>query len=148
MSARWNGVDQDAQRWLTPEAHQAHLDNIAQGEPGKMIFKCPHCGSTSLIRTSRALSPLVKEVYYRCNDFVCGHTFKVVAEAVETISPPSVPNPAIAAALDKRSRPAPAVAPPTVQEQRHMKRLEHIAHVEQTRQRHGLGLPKPRESDT
>jgi len=148
MSARWNGVDQDAPRWLTPEAYQVHLDNIAQGDPGKMIFKCPHCGSTSIIRTSRAISPLVREVYYRCNNFVCGHTFKVMAEAVETVSPPSMPNPEIAAALDKRSRPSPSVVPPTAEEQRHMARLKHLAHVEQTRRRHGLGIPNPRESDT
>lgn len=148
MSARWNGVDQDAQRWLSPDAYQVHLNNIAQGERGKMIFKCPHCGSTSLIRTSRALSPLVKEVYYRCNNFVCGHTFKVVAEAVETISPPSLPNPAIAAVLDKRDRLSPLAAPPSPEEQKRMAHLEHLAIVEQARQHHGLGMPIARESDT
>lgn len=149
MSERWYGIDAMAPRPLTAEEYQGHLDNIAKGEDGRMIFNCPHCGTSATVRTSRALSPLLREAYYQCRNLVCGHTFKVLVEAVETISPSSKPCPEIAVALDKkRSRDTPA-APPTVERQQQMAQLEYRARKDKARERaascygHPPGTAKP-----
>ncbi|WP_418648649.1 ogr/Delta-like zinc finger family protein [Thauera butanivorans] len=124
MCERWYGIDLDAPRFLSLEDYQGHLNNIANGDRGRMIFRCPHCGSVSRMRTSETLSPLLKEAYYRCDNLVCGHSFKVMVEAVQTISPSSRPIPEIAAILERK----PASEPPPSQETRErMARLERQA---------------------
>lgn len=104
MTERWIGVDQLATRFLTLDEYQEHRDNIARGETGRMKLKCPHCRSTALVRSSRELSPLLREAYYQCNNIACGHTFKANVEVVLTLSPSSCPNPAIASELDRDRR--------------------------------------------
>lgn len=57
----------------------------------RMLFRCPHCQSRAAIRTSREVSPLLRELLMACQDAECGHTFIVHAEAVRTISPSAKP---------------------------------------------------------
>lgn len=63
---------------------------------------CPHCKSRALIRTSRQLTALVKEVYCQCQNLMCGHTFVAHVEAVRTISPSATPDPQVALQISNR----------------------------------------------
>lgn len=103
---------------MEPAAYQHAIEAISEGEEG-MHITCPHCQARALIRTSRPLTALVREAYCQCTNLACGHTFKIVVEAVQTLSPSAVPNqdPAIVAALGSKTlpptpvRPAPALPP-------------------------------------
>lgn len=58
-------------------------------------FFCPHCKGKTKTRTSRGLSPTLRELIYQCNDPECSYSFVVEAEAVRTLSPSGKPDPAI-----------------------------------------------------
>lgn len=58
-------------------------------------MKCPHCRTLGRIRSSKELSPLLREIYYQCDDLDCGHTWVASLEAIRTLSPSAKPNPAI-----------------------------------------------------
>ena len=58
-----------------------------------MRFRCPHCGTSSVVRTSMIMSPTVTWLYVQCRRLECGHTWRVDAEATMTISPSAQPNP-------------------------------------------------------
>jgi len=101
VSSRWIGVDQNA-TGLTPQDYREESEQVARGDTHqtrRMCLQCPHCGHDAIVRTSRRLSPLLREVYYQCSNVVCGHTFKANLEIIKTLSPSSMPNPAIAAQL-------------------------------------------------
>lgn len=132
MESRWHGVDQLAARFLTPAEYQAHLDNIACGEPGNMLFKCPHCRSIARVRTSRELSELMREAYFQCSNIVCGHVFKTYVEVVETVSPSSQPDPEMARQIAS-AKPVCFERPPTAIERQRMARLENSAKADQAR---------------
>lgn len=70
-----------------------------------MLIKCPHCKSTSRIRTSRDLSDLTREVTCQCDNVHCGHTFVALIEAVRTLSPSAMPDPMIDIQLSRRTMP-------------------------------------------
>lgn len=54
-------------------------------------FKCPHCGSSSIVRTSYLVTDLIRESLHVCTNALCGHTFMSLAEIVRTLSPSSMP---------------------------------------------------------
>lgn len=58
-------------------------------------FPCPHCKASSEIRTSRMVSPTMRESIYQCTNVECGHTFIVDAEASRTLSPSATPDPTV-----------------------------------------------------
>jgi hypothetical protein len=60
-----------------------------------MRITCPHCGEPARIRTSREISSFTREAYAQCNNIDCCHVFKVLVEAVATVSPPRNPDPAV-----------------------------------------------------
>ena len=72
---------------------------------------CPHCGRTARARTSRQLTDTTRETTYVCRNEYCGHVFVAVTEAVRTLSPPAIPNPAINLPFTPRKAPAPAPLP-------------------------------------
>lgn len=61
----------------------------------RMMFLCPHCKGKTKTRTSRGLSPTLRELIYQCEDPECSYSFVVQAEAVRTLSPSGKPDPAI-----------------------------------------------------
>lgn len=140
MRERWLGVDQLAPRHLSAAEYQEHLDNIARGETGKMLFKCPHCRSRSFVRTSRELSVLMRELYFQCSNIVCGHVFKAYVEVVETVSPSSHPDPDMAQQI-ARAKPVCFDHLPTAADRQHMARLENSAKADQVLKR--LRDPEP-----
>jgi hypothetical protein len=115
VSQKWIGIDQTNQT-LTPEDYRRESRRVAQGDQhanGRMPMNCPHCKSPAIIRTSRRVSVLVREIYYQCTNVVCGHTFKATIEIIKTISPSAMPDPAIAAQLSPHPRPLMTQASPT-----------------------------------
>lgn len=58
-------------------------------------LECPHCDTPSLIRSSRRITKLTREVTYCCNNPECGHTFVAHTEIVRTLSPSATPDPSI-----------------------------------------------------
>lgn len=57
--------------------------------------ECPDCGSLLNRRTSIKQSPLCREIFYQCDDFLCGASFKGYEEIVYRLSPPRHPNPMV-----------------------------------------------------
>lgn len=56
---------------------------------------CPHCGARALVRTSEAVTDLVRDVRLRCTNDDCGHIFVAQLSIVRTIVPSIRPNPAV-----------------------------------------------------
>ncbi|QDQ89149.1 ogr/Delta-like zinc finger family protein [Alcaligenaceae bacterium SJ-26] len=61
----------------------------------RLGMNCPHCQRRAQIRTSVALTPTLRNVYFLCENVACGHSWVATLEAVRTISPSGIPNPAI-----------------------------------------------------
>lgn len=66
-------------------------------------IECPHCGSDSTVRTSRALSETVRDATVQCNNAYCAHTWVAQLAAVRTIAPSMTPNPKVFIPLSPRS---------------------------------------------
>lgn len=99
-AARFYGIDQ-GRPVHSPVASADYLELIERintGEKGMQIV-CPHCKQLARIRNSRQLSDVVREAYCQCQNVACGHTFKLISEIVETISPSAVPDPDVAKRL-------------------------------------------------
>lgn len=131
MNDRFYGVDFAARAGLAPSEYQTLMRDLAQNKTGRMQikFRCPHCGANSQVRTSRELSPLLREVYFQCANVVCGHTFKANVEVVKTLSPSSFPNPAVSAQLDATGRRDSTQIEPTPAQRQFMVNAEYQARV-------------------
>ena len=81
-----------------------------------IMYRCPHCKTRALARTSKEISPILRELYYVCPDPECGHTFVVHAEAVRTLSPSAKPDPLVYLPISEHTRRAvteqPSIAQP------------------------------------
>ncbi|OZI26836.1 hypothetical protein CAL26_05855 [Bordetella genomosp. 9] len=64
---------------------------------------CPHCGHFATVRTSETMSPTLRVLYFQCRSLFCGHTWVSHLEAVRTVSPPAIANPAIDLPLASRA---------------------------------------------
>jgi hypothetical protein len=71
---------------------------------------CPHCRAPSAVRSSEELSPLLRLLYFRCRNDMCGHVFIAHLEAVRTVSPSAIPNPEIQLPLSPHIRRAALLA--------------------------------------
>lgn len=60
-----------------------------------MKLTCPHCSHKSKIRTSREVTSTTREFYVQCENVQCGHTWKAVMSAVNTLVPSACPNPRV-----------------------------------------------------
>lgn len=69
-----------------------------------MRLKCPHCGCKALIRTSKDLSEITRELQIQCLNIECSHTWVAVIEAVRTIAPSMTPNPDIHIPLSQHAQ--------------------------------------------
>lgn len=65
----------------------------------RFTHQCPHCGSLAKMRTTRAVTPLFRELRFQCTnvdgDDACGHTFVAALTIERTIVPSARPNPRI-----------------------------------------------------
>lgn len=51
------------------------------GDPGII---CPHCEESCSIRNSQQLTPVVRQIRYRCDNDDCGHVFVAQLEVIRT----------------------------------------------------------------
>lgn len=76
--------------------------------------KCPHCLSFARARSSDLLTPTYREVRFECQNDACGHIWVAGLEALRTLCPSDIPNPAISIPLATgrahRSEPATTTA--------------------------------------
>lgn len=56
---------------------------------------CPHCEGPTRTRSSRAVTPLYRQLLRACLDVECGFTFGVEVAITHGISPSARPNPAV-----------------------------------------------------
>jgi len=63
---------------------------------------CPHCGGRVRTLTSRALSALVREIYFDCLDVTCAHRFVAQLGIVRTLTPSLRPCAEVAIPLVER----------------------------------------------
>jgi len=67
---------------------------VADAPPAYLnSVRCPHCRRPARIRSSRAMTPLVRQLYLACTNVECGHTFGADIEITHTISPSACPAP-------------------------------------------------------
>lgn len=67
-------------------------------------LECPHCERPSIIRSSRRMSKLTREIAYCCLNPECGHTFVAMTEIVRTLSPSATPDPSVHLPLSSHVR--------------------------------------------
>jgi len=68
---------------------------------------CPHCARPAMARTSRQITPTLRETTWVCRNEYCGHVFVTMTEAVRTLSPAAIPNPMINLPFTPRLAPDP-----------------------------------------
>jgi len=64
---------------------------------------CPHCEWSCTGRHSEQLTRVTKEIKVICTNPDCGHTVKMMIEAVKTLSPSAIPHPDVHLPLSKRA---------------------------------------------
>lgn len=62
---------------------------------GTMKLLCPHCQSTAKVRSSKALTPLYRELRLQCTDIDCGGTYVASVTIDRMIVPSQKPNPRV-----------------------------------------------------
>lgn len=72
--------------------------------------KCPHCGANFPIRSSEALSPILKRVWAQCLNLDCGFTASGYFQWEFELSPSAMPNPDIDLPKSKNKNSQNAVA--------------------------------------
>ena len=69
-----------------------------------IMYRCPHCKAKAQVRSSKEITPILREISYSCPDPECGHTFVVHAEAVRTLSPSAKPDPLVYLPMSEHTR--------------------------------------------
>ena len=59
--------------------------------PARTFMPCPHCNRAAQLRSSNALTPMIRESFMACRNVVCGHTFVVMSSIDRTLSPSAIP---------------------------------------------------------
>lgn len=67
---------------------------------------CPHCLLPAICRTSRSVTRTMRELYFQCTNYRCGHTWKSILAVAHTIVPSAEPDPHLF--LPSRLKTAPA----------------------------------------
>lgn len=65
---------------------------------------CPHCNNGVKALKSRTLSPLLKEITFRCNNIECNHVFVASLEVLRTLSLSNTPNYELKIPISKHAR--------------------------------------------
>lgn len=79
--------------------HQPAFGRDRPRHGGTLRTVCPHCGSLAKVRSSKALTPLYKELRFQCSnvdgDEACGGSFIASFEITRMIVQSARPNPRI-----------------------------------------------------
>jgi hypothetical protein len=84
--------------------------DIVEGEistsPSLPNMICPHCGHKSRIRSSTQITPIYRDIYYLCQNIVCGFSWKASLTLVHGISPSACPRPELDLPMYEVTKPA------------------------------------------
>ena len=86
------------------ERAQTDTGHGAEAPSERTRLECPHCGTPSIIRSSRRMTKLTREIAYCCINPECGHTFVALTEIVRTLSPSATPDPSVHLPLSSHVR--------------------------------------------
>ena len=75
---------------------------------GTMKILCPNCQSVAKVRSSKALTPLYRELRLQCTDIDCGGTYVASVTIDRMIVPSQKPNPRIRLKVGQPRPTAPA----------------------------------------
>ncbi|MDP1976274.1 ogr/Delta-like zinc finger family protein [Undibacterium sp.] len=67
---------------------------------------CPHCTQGVRAIKSRTMSPMFKEITYRCNNVDCGHVFVAGLEVLRTLSLSATPDYKVRIPISRHARQA------------------------------------------
>ena len=70
----------------------------------RITIRCPICSSRSVARTSRELSPTLREISYRCENDECGHIYIAALEVIRTVVKSALHNPNVQIPLSPHSK--------------------------------------------
>jgi len=70
----------------------------------RITIRCPICSSRSVARTSRELSPTLREISYRCENDTCGHIYIAALEVIRTVVPSAIQNHDVQIPLSRQVR--------------------------------------------
>lgn len=98
-----NDMNNDAQTTASRDTRFGGADAPESWRGGRQkqrfTHQCPHCGELAKMRTTRAITPLFRELRFQCTnvegDDACGHTFVAALTIERTIVPSARPNPRI-----------------------------------------------------
>lgn len=85
---------------------QAHAATRSDAQHGYMriTIPCPHCLAKATAVDSVELSPTLREITYRCNNWRCGHVYVASLEAVRTLAPSAAPAPDVRLPVSRLAR--------------------------------------------
>jgi hypothetical protein len=63
--------------------------------PKGATIACPHCSSRAIVRGSESETLLSRELRFRCDNELCGHTFVAQLVIIRTLVPSAMPNAAV-----------------------------------------------------
>lgn len=75
-----------------------------------MRIRCPRCNGKAIIRSSKELSPTLKQLYCLCGDPECGHSFVMDLAFSHTLSPSALDLPERARAELRKASPVEVVS--------------------------------------
>ncbi|MFZ6772286.1 ogr/Delta-like zinc finger family protein [Undibacterium sp. SXout7W] len=79
--------------------------NLLEGLKMRVIgLPCPHCEQSVRAIKSRTMSPMLKEITYRCQNEECGHVFVAGLEVLRTLSLSAQPNYAVKIPISQHAR--------------------------------------------
>ena len=67
-------------------------------------LRCPHCEVPGSVRSSEEVTPQHRNLFYTCQNPLCGHTWKATLSYDYGLSPSAIPNPAVTLPMRTPSR--------------------------------------------
>lgn len=65
---------------------------------------CPHCECPGRVRSSDAVTPQHRKIYYFCSNVFCGHSWLATVSYEYGLSPSAIPNPKVTLPLRPMDR--------------------------------------------
>lgn len=70
----------------------------------RITIACPHCMAKATAVHSEEISPTLREITYRCNNWRCGHVYAAGLEVVRTLSVSAMPAPDVRLPVSRHVR--------------------------------------------
>ncbi len=87
----------------TTAEHDA-LASATQHAYMRITIACPHCLAKAQAVHSEELSPLLREITYRCSNWRCGHVYVAGLEVLRTLAASAMPAPGVQLPVSRLAR--------------------------------------------